>query len=116
MTLMEKYLRRIEERNMKETPNHASGSAIKSSATEAKGVPLRQVFEERFHSLADKISQYALTGDEIKTQRPELYKQIQEAITEMDTAWLKEDLDSFLEAVKTIEGLYFKALREIPEW
>lgn len=70
-------------------------------------------FEERFTELADKLSRHALPSDEIKAQRPELYQQIQEAITRMDAAWLKEDLELFLTAVKTIEAAYFKALREI---
>ncbi len=83
---------------------------------ENKVAPLNNIFEERFNELADKLSRYALTADEIKTQKPELYKQIQEAITEMDIAWLKEDLNVFLRATRTVEELYFKALQEIPEW
>lgn len=89
--------------------------AIRPLLKEGKIRPLSTVFEERFDELADKLSQYALTADEIKTQKPELYKQIQEAIVRMDSAWLREDLESFSEAIKTIEEIYFRALREIPE-
>ncbi len=90
--------------------------AIKPLLEEGKIRPLSKVFEERFNELANNLSHYALTADEIKTQKPELYKQIQEAITEMDIAWLKEDLNVFLRATSTVEELYFKALQEIPEW
>lgn len=116
MNLMEKYLKKIEESNVRDTFKPKSEEAIKPLLAEGKIRPLRKIFEERFNDLADKLSQYALTADDIKTQRPELYKQIQEAISSMDSAWLKEDLESFLKAIKTIEELYFKALQEIPEW
>ena len=76
----------------------------------------KSLFEERFNTLADFLKSYSLTDNEIKAQRPELHKKLQEAITSMDAAWLTEDLSSFLEAVETIEQLYFRAMREIPEW
>jgi seryl-tRNA synthetase len=90
--------------------------AIRPLLEKGKVRPLSKVFEERFNELSDKLSQYALTADEIKAQRPELYKQIQKAISSMDSAWLKEDLETFLRAVRTIEELYFKALHEILDW
>lgn len=73
-------------------------------------------FEENFNRLAENLNSYALTADDIKAQSPILYQKIQDAINAMDEAWLKKDLTAFLEAIKTIEHLYFKAMREIPEW
>jgi hypothetical protein len=93
-----------------------SEDAIKPLLAEGQVRPLSKIFQEKFNELSDKLSQYALTADEIKAQKPELYKQIQDAITRMDSAWLKEDLETFLMAVKAIDALYFKALQEIPEW
>lgn len=111
MNLMEKYLRKVKENNVNETSRPKSQDAPVAGD---QGIS-RQVFEKRFNQLADKLSRYALTADEIRIQRPELHKQIQEAIIEMDAAWLREDLETFSKAVKMVEELYFKALREIPE-
>ena len=83
---------------------------------ENKIAPLNNIFEEGFNELADKLSKYALTSDEIKKQKPQLYQQIQDAINQMDTAWLREDLETFIETTKKIEELYLKALRGIREW
>jgi hypothetical protein len=72
-------------------------------------------FEENFNRLAEKLESYLLTADEIKTQSPILYQRIQDAIDEMDAAWLIKDLTAFSEAIKIIEQLYLKAMREILE-
>jgi hypothetical protein len=111
MNLMEKYLRKVQENDANDTlkPKSQDAPVAEDNATS------RQVFEKGFKELADKLSHCALTADEIQTQKPEIYKKIQEAINEMDSTWLKEDLRSFSKAVKTIEELYYDALREIPE-
>lgn len=72
-------------------------------------------FEENFNRLAENLKSYSLTTDDIKTQSPPLYQKIQEAIDVMDASWLREDFKTFSETIKTIEQLYFKAMREIPE-
>jgi hypothetical protein len=69
-------------------------------------------FEDNFSRLAEKLKSFSLTADEIKIQKPSLYKQIQEAIDEMDLAWLNEDLEHFTKVIKTIEELYSYALQE----
>lgn len=79
------------------------------------GKAVYEVSEEKFKELADKLSRNALTADEIKAQRPGIYQQLQEAINEMDSAWLKEDLEAFSKAINRVEELYFEARREIPE-
>lgn len=76
----------------------------------------KSLFEKRFKALEDKLGRYAVTSDEIKAHKPEFYEGIQAAIAQMDTAWFKEDLATFLKAIKTIEELYFRALDEIPGW
>jgi len=77
---------------------------------------LKEVFERKFNELADKLLQQTLTAEDIKAQRPEMYKDIQKAIERMDSSWLKEDLPEFSMAIKDINRLYYKALQEIPEW
>jgi hypothetical protein len=114
MNLMKKYLRKVEGNNVNDPSRPESQDAIKSSIAEDKAIS-KQVFEKKFNELADTLSLNTLTADDIKTQRPGLYKKIQAAIDEMDSAWLKEDLEVFSKAIKTIEELYFQALREIPE-
>ena len=80
-----------------------------------KATTVRQVFEKKFIELADKLSRYALTADEIKIQRPQHHKEIQDAISEMDSAWSRFDYEGFLVACKQIEQFYFNALRGISE-
>jgi hypothetical protein len=97
MNLMEKYLKKVKKNYLSDT------------------FTSRQIFENKFNELADKLSRYALTADEIKTQNPDIYGQIQDSINDMDSAWLKGDAGAFSTAVKTIEALYFKALQQTPK-
>jgi hypothetical protein len=108
MNLMEKYLNKIQENNVNGTHKPKSQNA---PIAEDKSISLRQAYEEKFNELAEILSRYALTADEIKMQCPELYNKIQDAISEMDSAWLHGDLESFIKTTKTIEELYFKALQ-----
>ena len=103
MNLLDKYLIKFKQ-NEKKYPMESFSKNSKS------------LFEEKFNTLADLLKSYSLTDSEIKAQRPELHEQLQEAISAMDSAWLKEDLPEFSNAVRTIEDAYFKAMREIPEW
>ena len=103
MNLLDKYLIKFKQNET----NYPMESFSKTS---------KSLFEEKFNTLADLLKSYSLTDSEIKAQRPELHEQLQEAISAMDSAWLKEDLPEFSNAVRTIEDAYFKAMREIPEW
>ena len=100
----------------RDTSSSNSEHAFVFSPAEDKVRASREIFEDKFNALVRTLSQYSLTAEEIETKLPALYRQIQEAITAMDSAWFNEDLEGFLKAIKTIEGLYFKALHEIPEW
>jgi hypothetical protein len=113
MNLMEKYLRKLEGNRYTLTPGEEN--ALVSKLHKDKARPLREIFEENFNRLAEKLESYSLTADDIKTQSPILYQRIQDAIDEMDAAWLKKDLTAFSEAIRIIEQLYLKAMREIPE-
>jgi hypothetical protein len=114
MNLMKKYLKKVEETSLNTTSKPKSKNVITLPILGDKALS-RQVFDERFNELADKLSQYVLTADEIQTQRPEIYKKIQVAIESMDVAWLQGDLEAFSKSVKTIEALYSHAIQEKTE-
>ena len=110
---MEKYLRKLE--GNRDTLTPSAENALASQLHKDKARPLREIFEENFNRLAEKLESYSLTADDIKEQSPILYQKIQDAIDEMDAAWLREDFKTFSGAIKTIKQLYYKAMREIPE-
>lgn len=90
--------------------------AIKALLDNGAIRPLKEVFDTLWKSHVENLKKYALTDTEIKKQRPDIYKQIQDAVKDMDSAWLKWDLTAFKEAMHRVETLYFKALQEIPNW
>ncbi|MBI5664820.1 MAG: hypothetical protein HZC49_07005 [Nitrospirae bacterium] len=81
----------------------------KGSAKETQ----RELFEGLFHNLAGWLKTFDLTAEQIEEQRPQLYGDIQNAISEMDAAWLREDQSGFKAAITRIEVLYLIALQEL---
>jgi hypothetical protein len=74
-----------------------------------KGVrPLSDVMAEKYRELTDWLHQFDLTRDEIKETLPSLYLNIQNAIENLDRAFVNEDMTAFQDALDRVKALYLR--------
>jgi hypothetical protein len=75
--------------------------------------PLRDIFEERYRELCRWLKSYPVIAEEIKEYSPELYQSIQDAIEDMDSYFLTENLQGFTKAMEKVKKLYLEAVNSI---
>jgi hypothetical protein len=84
--------------------------AIRELLAEVKVRPVAEVMCEKYKKLTEWLHEHTLSADEIKETLPSLYRDIQDAIERLDTAFVNEDLQAFQCALDQIRLLYAEAL------
>jgi len=77
---------------------------------EGKVKPVKDVMANEFHSLCKWLEGFDLGSEEIKERLPALYQDLRDAIAEMDSCFVNEDLQGFLKAISKIRQIYTDAL------
>ncbi len=72
--------------------------------------PVSDVLTEKYIDLTKWLKPYPITAEEIQQHSPELYQNIQDAITEMDNHFLSENLQGFNESMERVKNLYLQAM------